>query len=227
MVSGVGVMEMPPRGHYLAHDVGQLAGVSGKKIGQWARRGLIRSSQSDGTPRVYSYQDIAEAMVVHALVQLGVNHRETQATIKALRDRWGMSWPLQNGPLEVLPATRHGKPASWLLIPGGDSYVRPRLDPQGDLLNFAIDTVAVSADLRRGGWAIRDRPELRHIEVDPERLSGRPTIAGRRVAAEDVALLAQAEDGWEELRDGYGLTDEEIQDAVVWWEQVAQFEAAA
>ncbi len=38
------VREMPPRGHYTAQAVGRLAGVSGQRVGQRARRGYIRSS---------------------------------------------------------------------------------------------------------------------------------------------------------------------------------------
>src|SRR2546430_17543574 len=59
----VAVTQLPPRGQYLAHEVGRLAGVSGPQVGQWARNGYIRSSQSDGLPRIYSFQDVAEAMV--------------------------------------------------------------------------------------------------------------------------------------------------------------------
>lgn len=62
------ILEMSPRGYYLAHEVGWLAGVSGDRIGQWARRGYIRSSVSSVVPRVYSFQDVAEAMVVHELL---------------------------------------------------------------------------------------------------------------------------------------------------------------
>src|SRR3954447_15593752 len=90
------VREMPPRGHYLAHEVGLLAGVSGDRIGQWARRGYIRSSQSSGRPRVYSYQDVAEAMVVHELEDAGADLRSIKRTIQRLRERAGMSWPLQH-----------------------------------------------------------------------------------------------------------------------------------
>src|SRR5215212_7230177 len=60
-----------PRGRYLAGEAGMLAGVSGDRIGQWARHGYIRSSRSDREPRVYSYEDVAEAMIVHELEELG------------------------------------------------------------------------------------------------------------------------------------------------------------
>ena len=89
------------------------------------------------------------------------------------------------------------------------------------------DLVAIADDLSRGGWAARELPDLRFIEVDPDRLSGRPTIRGRRVAAELVAETAAESDGIETLRDGYGLTDEEITDAVRWWAQVRRYQEAA
>src|SRR3954465_11274880 len=90
------VREMPPRGHYLAHDAGVLAGVSGDRIGQWARRGYIRSSQSSGRPHIYSYQDVAEAMVVHELEDAGADLKSIKRAIARLRERGGTGWPLQH-----------------------------------------------------------------------------------------------------------------------------------
>ena len=83
--------EMSPRGRYLANEVGRLAGVSGDRIGQWARRGYIRSSVSSGRPRVYSYQDVAEAMVVHELVQRDVALDAIKDAIAFLRESHGMA----------------------------------------------------------------------------------------------------------------------------------------
>jgi len=31
----------------------------------------------------------------------------------------------------------------------------------------------IAGDLSRGGWVAKEMPELRHIEVNPDRLSGR------------------------------------------------------
>jgi DNA-binding transcriptional MerR regulator len=86
-----------PHGHFLAAEAGELAGVSGTTIGQWARRGYIRSSQSDGEPRVYSVEDVAEAVIVHALLERGVGHAEVRRAIERLVD-YG-DWPLSEAPL--------------------------------------------------------------------------------------------------------------------------------
>ena len=91
-----------------------------------------------------------------------------------------------------------------------------------------IGDLRLIADLlQRGGWAARDLPDLQHIEVNPDRLSGRPTIRGHRVAAEDVAEIAQAPAGEELLREDYELTNAEIRDAVRWWNAAKRYEAAA
>lgn len=53
-----------------------------------------------------------------------------------------------------------------------------------------------------------------HIQVDPDRLSGRPTIRGRRVPTAMVAELAEQPDGRALLGTEFGLTEEEIEQAV-------------
>lgn len=218
---------MPPRGHYFAHEVGQLAGVSGNKIGQWARRGYIRSSQSDTIPRVYSFQDVAEAMIVHELLELHVPHREVLSTITVLREQHGQRWPLQSVELlTTLAVPINGRrPLARLIVRDVDRLVRPSVSVDQGVLN--VDLRAVRRYLHRGGWAARGMPDLEHIEVDPDRLSGRPTIRGQRVAAEDVARLASTADGVQSLREGYGLTDAEIIDARRWWAAVTEYETAA
>jgi DNA-binding transcriptional MerR regulator len=86
-----------PHGHFLAGEAGELAGVSGNTIGQWARWGYIRASQSQGDPHVYSVEDVAEAAIVHALLERGVRHAEVRRAIARLRG-YGR-WPLSQAPL--------------------------------------------------------------------------------------------------------------------------------
>src|ERR1700709_2672637 len=78
-----------PHGSFLAGEVGELAGVSGNTIGQWARRGLIRSSQSDGEPRRYAVEDIVEATVVAELLERGVRHVDVHRASDRLAPRFG------------------------------------------------------------------------------------------------------------------------------------------
>ena len=212
---------MPPRGHYLADEVGRLAGVSGHKIGQWLKNGYIRASQSDvpgDYPKVYSYQDIGEAILVHELLDRGIELHEIKNTISYLREQYPYDWPLQHSDIRAGPGVVtdeiEGEPVDIGHRVIGQAFLIPpeELERIRDLL-------------ARGGWAARE-VHIEHIQVDPDRLSGRPTIRGRRVAAEDVARTAATVDGRETLREGYDLTDAEINDAVSWWERVREYEAA-
>ena len=206
---------MPPRGFYLAHEVGRLVGVSGDRIGQWARRGYIRASVHKGRPNVYSYQDVAEAMVVHELVRRNVRFPIIKEAIDLARNQNGSGWPLSNAQLSV-PT-------------GGSTVVFYDGMPQ-DVRNrhgvFELDLEPIRDQLRRGGWAARDLPDLEHIEVDPDRMSGRPVIRGTRVPAEDVGRLASEPNGRRVLIKEYKLSEDQIHDGERWWATVVGYEAA-
>ena len=88
-----------PHGEFLAADVGELAGVSGTTIGQWARRGYIRASQSAGDPHVYSVEDVAEAAIVAVLLRRGVRRKDVRRLREEL-DGYG-DWPLSAAALAI------------------------------------------------------------------------------------------------------------------------------
>lgn len=85
----------------MAGEVGELVGVSGTTIGQWARWGYIRASQSAGTPHVYAVEDVGEAGVVADLIGRGVRHADIRRAIAELDD-YG-DWPLSEARLSVTP----------------------------------------------------------------------------------------------------------------------------
>ena len=93
-----------PHGQILAGEAGELAGVTGNTIGQWARWGYIRASQSDGEPHVYSVEDVAEAAIVGELLRRGVRHRDVRRAIRHLPE-YG-AWPLSEAPLATTPEGR-------------------------------------------------------------------------------------------------------------------------
>ena len=63
-----------------------MAGVSGNTIGQWARWGYIRASQTAGDPHVYSVEDVTEAAMVHALLERGVTHAQVRRAVAHLTE---------------------------------------------------------------------------------------------------------------------------------------------
>ena len=102
---GIPCAMVATHGHFLAAEVGELAGVSGTTIGQWARWGYIRSSVSDGEPHVYSVEDVAEAAIVGELLGRGVSHADVRRAIARLGEEYG-EWPLSEAPLGTADAAR-------------------------------------------------------------------------------------------------------------------------
>jgi DNA-binding transcriptional MerR regulator len=112
---------MAPRvhGRLLAGEAGELVGVSGTTIGQWARRGLIRPSQSAELPHVYSVEDVGEAAIVAELLRRGVCHADVRRAIERLRG-YG-DWPLS----EALLATTNGDGTRPRIVlrEGGETFL--------------------------------------------------------------------------------------------------------
>ncbi len=210
---------MPAHGHYLAREAGQLAGVPGDRIGQWARWGHIRSSRSEREPRVYSYEDVAEAIVVHELEELGAALPSIRRAVQRLRERQDVRWPLRDNRARLGAAN-----GSVVEFVGDQAYDLGARSPSEQGVLDTPGLRRVSVELERGGWAARLLPDLRHIEVTSDRLGGRPVVRGRRLAAEEVATLAAAPGGRDALRADYELDDAQIDDAVRWWATARGFE---
>lgn len=217
------VLEMPPRGHYLAHEVGRLVGVSGQRIAQWAIRGYIPASQSRSGHRVYAYQDIAEAMIVHELLERDMAPRTIREAVAIMRSDLGTRWPLQQVRLQIPPDHPQAKGKKKTIVA---TYKNQQTDVSRRMLVLEdVDLEEVGRYLQRGGWAAREIPNLRNIEVDPDRLSGRPAIRGTRVPADTAGPLAQTAEGRAILKADYDLTMAQIEDARRWWEKVAEYAA--
>lgn len=227
---GSNVREMSPRGHYLAAEVGQLAGVSGNMIGQWKRHGYIRASWQDNSyPNIYSYQDVGSAMVIHELILIeGIDRADILAAIRALHILYGYNWPLLHGDLRIADYTTSEDGVPSLLVVGeeGKPYDVSRAEMWQQVL--ASENIrSLAHDLRSGGWAARELGDLEHIEVNPNRLSGRPAIRGTRVFAQTAAVMAGSVNGRQSLHRDYGLSGAQVRDAVRWYERVQAYEVAA
>jgi DNA-binding transcriptional MerR regulator len=128
-------------GHLLAGEAGELVGVSGTTIGQWARRGYIRASQRSDVPHVYSVEDVGEAAIVADLLRRGVRHADIRRAIERLAD-YG-DWPLSEAELEVT--------AEGHLVLREDG-VRYALTPRGwQTVAVPEETEAVRLRLRHAG----------------------------------------------------------------------------
>jgi uncharacterized protein (DUF433 family) len=157
--------------------------------------------------------------LVRYLIEQKLRPRDVHQIVDNLRDKYG-AWPLATAPLEHdgrLVVVREGDDIHFDAADNVDQKV-----VTGTLLNLKV----VREALEQGGWVALQHPRS-HIQVDPDRLSGRPTIRGRRVPTDVVADLASREEGRTLLREDYGLSDEQIEDAVGYESDVEQALAAA
>ena len=142
-----------------------------------------------------------------------------------LRAEYQDVWPLQHADLYV-PETEIRSGGRHILV-RVDNVVADMSDKSP--WQFVLETEnlrRIATLLQRGGWALHVRPHLDQIEVNPDKLSGRPSIRGTRIAVEDVARIA-FESGHAVLREDYGLTKKQISDAEAWWETVVMLQRAA
>lgn len=190
-------------GHYSASEVARLAGVSPRRVGSWARYGIIPSVSK--RPRVYSYADAGEAVLVRYLIEQRFATRKIRQIVENLRREYGQ-WPLATAPLK-----HDGRLA--VIEKDGEVYIDAAdSGEQRVIAKTLLDLKAVRAALENGGWVAYEKPR-RHIQVDPERLSGQPALRGRRVSTETVADLARRPEGRELLRADFELSEDEIREA--------------
>ncbi len=203
-------------GHYSASEVARLAGVSPTRIGSWARYGIV--PRVSRRPSIYSYADAGEAVIARYLIAQGVKPKKIREMVERLRERFGQ-WPMARAPLE--------HEGGLVVIREGDKVLVDLVDHPDHLVEEGtfLSLTEVREALERGGWVALQRPRT-HIQVDPQRLSGRPTIRDRRLPTAMVAELADRDEGRTLLRTEFGLTEEEIEDAVQYEADVAEAFAA-
>jgi uncharacterized protein (DUF433 family)/DNA-binding transcriptional MerR regulator len=203
-------------GHYSAAEVSRLAGVSSRRIGSWARYGIVPSIST--RPKIYSYADVGEAILAHYLIDLGWRPKRVRELVERLRDRFG-PWPLASAPLE-----HDGK---LIVLREGDELYIDAIDhvEHAVIGKTLLDLKLVRDALANGGWTAIDNPRD-HVQVDPDMHSGQPVIRGHRIPTTDVAEIAGEPNGRKVLRDDYGLTEAEIDDALAYENDVATALAA-
>lgn len=200
-------------GYYTARDVARLAGVSSRKVGSWARYGIILPSVSR-RPNIYSYADSGEAILAHYLVTQGKAPKDIKQIVRFLKNRYG-PWPLATAPL--------GHDGKLLLVKDPERDVWVSVDrPEHEVIDGTLlDLKLIRNALRHGGWVTLEHPRD-HIEVDPDRHSGDPVIRGRRLSVSLVAALHKAPNGRTVLQEDYGLSEAEIDDAVGYEKDLAK-----
>jgi uncharacterized protein (DUF433 family)/DNA-binding transcriptional MerR regulator len=203
-------------GVYTPRRAGQLAGVSGKSIGRWARYGLIRPTVYEGRPaNLYSFFDVAEAIVVRWLTDRSFEYSEIRSALKDVRGEHP-DWPLLNAPLGIGQLSE-GDRGSLVRRDSGGQYMDVSGRAPGQFVIRPRLLYAAHDMLNHGGW-LAEKLGLQRIEVQPLKLGGQPSLRGRRWTVDHVAQIGADDEGRSILTDQYGLESAEIDEAVAWAE---------
>jgi uncharacterized protein (DUF433 family) len=201
-------------GVYTPQRAGALAGVSGRSIGQWARNGLISASIYEGRPaNLYSYFDVAEAIVVRWLLDHDVTHGQISYALSQVRDEFP-NWPLLNAPLGIGQQSTDD-PGRLVRKTDDRDYIDVSGDKPGQVVIRPTLLQGAADMLEHGGW-LANALGLRRIEVTPAKLGGQPSLRGRRWTIDHVARLGADSEGQAILREQYGLDQGEIDEAMRW-----------
>ncbi len=207
-----------PTGIFSPFHAGALAGVSGNRVGQWARYGLIKATPFRGRPaNLYEFRDVAEAIVVHWLVDRDFSYEDIHAAIGTAHAEYP-DWPLLTAPLGIAQHAVEGDRGALVLETERGIYVDTRAPGQMTLKPELFDRARDM--LRRGGW-LADELKLERIEVDPAKLGGAPVLRGRRWPIERVAQLAADAAGRTVLLEDYGLHPLDVEESVAWTDAAA------
>lgn len=213
---------LPPErlGVFPPYRAGALAGVSGNRIGQWARNELIRPSYYEGRPaNLYAFYDVAEAIIVRWLLERGFNFSNIHDAVDRARADHP-DWPLVNAPLGVAQHAVEGDPRGVIVLKV-DRGVYVETAAGGEQVTLRPELLVEARQvLRQGGW-IADQLHLQRLEVDPQKLGGAPSLRGRRWSVERVAQLATDDEGRGILTNDYGLDDRDVDESVRWVEAAA------
>lgn len=202
-------------GIYSPAMAGALAGVSGRSIGQWARVGLIRASVFRGRPsHLYSYFDVAEAIVVRWLLNEGLRHKDIRLALSGVREEHP-DWPLLRAPLGVGRLSLDDRALIVRRVADGTYLDAVDRTKPGQIIIKPVFLGQARDMLAHGGWVAAAR-HLERIEVRPLKLGGAPSLSGRRWTVEMTARMAEDEGGREVLMGTYGLAAEEVDEAVSW-----------
>lgn len=127
-------------------------------------------------------------MLVRYLVEQSFRTSTVREIVENLRKTYGQ-WPLATAPLKHdgrLAVIQEGNEVFIDAADGGDQRV---------IAKTLIELRAVRSALENGGWVSYRHPR-KHIEVDPDRLSGQPVIKNRRVPTSALRNLRRARTAW-------------------------------
>lgn len=197
-------------------DAARYLGIPNTTFRDWAKgykRGspLLHLVSVEERQASVSFIALAEAYVLQALRNAGVNPRKIRPALEALQQRFGQEYVLVAKELAT-----DGIDVLW-------DYARR--EGHGDLIVGATNQIVmreiVEDYLKYLSWADDGYPEMMELRrffpskvlVDPHRSFGQPFFAGSRTRVGDVVGMLRAEEEPEVIVDELGVSLEDVRSA--------------
>lgn len=201
-------------GFYTAAEAARIARVPRTTLDYWARTRLVPASQRAVRPRLFSFEDLRDIVVVEKLRQQGAKTRAIRAAISYVRTITDVKRFAQAN----LQFNEKGG-LLWEDLTG--RVVAPHLGGQ---------YVLMMSEVFRQLGAEPDNPTVLHpvkgIRIDPNIRGGAPVIEGTRIPAQLIAEYLLEGTPEEELVKLYPSLTPEAIEGVRAWERLGEQDAA-
>ena len=201
-----------------------LPGVSGAfqqdfqwRLLHWVDDRVIQHGLfEDGRPireKYTTFEALISMRIVFLLWTRGVSVGMISLAEKSVIGEMGVSWPFAS---ELIWRRENPAFARFSAL-----VAESRHGP--DAMNFLEEWLAENADgveYDESGIAYAWHT-ARNIVIDGRIISGRPSISRRRIWPEIIQVCLEGGESLEETMDGYGLTEEEVYDALAWGKRLA------
>ena len=183
----------------------------------WVDDGVIHNGRFDGgirRPEKYTtFEALISMRIVFLLWARGVGIGTLSRAEKRLIDELGCPWPLAGKPIWRRETPAFPRFAALIAEskygPEAMGFLEEWLGKNADGLEFDDSGVAYA-------WRI-----AKNVLIHGGVVSGRPCVAGRRTPAWVIHSLFEQGESIEGIAYSYDLTEERIQDAVAWGNQLA------
>lgn len=223
MLGCMSVASMLDREVYLYAEVDRLIGLSSGTARRW-----INGYRSGGTtydpilrvaPRETDWAtwgEFVEARMLAEYRDQKIPTTRLRGAIEALRRLYGLDYPLAHlrpymavhGRDLTISGEEVGLSEDEIVVRTGQQLLA---GTSWDLINAA--SLAEDENGEKIVTELRPDPDFPDIVISPERYSGQPTFAGRRVSVATIAGMAKAGERDEDLAADYGLSLEQVRAA--------------
>lgn len=192
-----------------AERAAQMVGVTPRRLQSWTRMGLLRPQEKRlserNTVRLYTFAELVELNVIHALLLSGKSVRHVHRVADYLRAK-GYEAPMRQVTFAVA--------GNEIYFQHPDGTWEGDRVPDQIVLTETLDLERIRAKVRRAVRAPRSAQQRGKVESKRKVMGSKPTFSGTRTPLSAVAAYIERGLSDRRIRTAFPhLTDEDIEEA--------------